>query len=74
MEQIETIKNDKGESIDHPIDQYKLIRRFSHDWPELVKGLSDIGIEVPNMDDTPNDEDLGGSIDGILRLQVWLNF
>ena len=47
-----------------------MIRRFQVEWPELLKVFQEeFGIELPDMDDTPSNDDLKGSIDAIFRLQ-----
>ena len=70
MNDLNIISDDKGGSMDHPLDQYKLIRRYNEDWPEIIDKVKAYDIEIPNMGETPNSEDLEGTIDGILRLQV----
>lgn len=70
LSDLSEIKDDRGENIDHPLDQFKLIRRFQVEWPDLLKVFQEeFGIELPDMDDTPSNDDLKGSIDAIFRLQ-----
>ena len=70
LREIGRIRKDKSEDMAHPVDQFKLIRRFYHNWPKLADQIEAIGLEKPELDGKPTKEDLDGTIDGILRLQV----
>ena len=64
-------------SLDHPISQYKLIKRMSQDFPEMIQNFQDFSQSTFNMLNNitntygglPGSSDLDGTAEAVLRLQ-----
>ena len=53
LSSLEIIENDRGpvtsSTLEHPVAQFKLIRRFEKVWPEIDKFLGDEGRSVKGL-------------------------
>ncbi|CAG5081043.1 Oidioi.mRNA.OKI2018_I69.PAR.g9773.t1.cds [Oikopleura dioica] len=66
---IENVKNLKSKSsIDHPIEQYKIIRRFLTFWTSLQSEIEE-SLDFQQFEPYPNRDDLVGAAEGIFRIQ-----
>ena len=63
-----TISHDE---LDHPLNQFLLIRRFLEEIPPLIDDFNEIGEDLFELhpDEVPNKDDLKGAIDGLFRVQ-----
>ena len=68
MHETKLITDDE---LDHPLNQFLLIRRFLEEIPPLIDTFNEIGEVALELDETevPNREDLKGAIDGLFRVQ-----
>ena len=66
---LENVKNLKSKSsIDHPIEQYKIIRRFLTFWTSLQSEMEEY-LDFERFEPYPNRDDLVGAAEGIFRIQ-----
>jgi len=77
------IQADRGisvtpDTLEHPISQFKLIRRFVKDWPKVDKLLADEGQSVKGLKSVVEQlkqyKSYEIAIDGILRIQGTYNY
>ena len=59
------------DELDHPLNQFLLIRRFLEEIPPLIDTFNEIGEDALELEDAeiPNRDDLKGAIDGLFRVQ-----
>ena len=77
LEQFETLQtrienvriNKKKSSIDHPIEQFKIINRFLIFWTVLESEMEDTLTFPESSISPPNREDLIGAAEGLFRIQ-----
>lgn len=71
---IQIVQDNKG-TVDHPINQFKIIQRYVEEWPAVIKEVQNVSknIEIPALEGNPTEKDLQGTIAGIIRLQVNFN-